>query len=559
LTAGARLIGEDNRSSILYYTGTDAAVRIDNVNCAVENLLITSLDPTTSNFLISSNAGTGSASTGILIKHVDAIIRDNVICYFNDASLKSAGIKTDGSTCFSNYIGNNYIRYCWGGVSLEDTVTDTTVIDNTILDTEKYGISVGYDWNAAAQTSFTGDNIRLQNNLINTVCRNYSPGGGVGSGYGVYLSRSAGIQVASNYIEDYYAESGFTAYGIYIDGTSGDRLLNTTISGNNTTTAFSGTKYSLYVSNAWYGNVFGNHFEGNASTVTTTSTSRYFLFGSNFFTGSPSNGYSLQGQQNYAYDLPNNDYVFSDNLSFNKRLGNLTLSLKSLDSGTSLTRLDFYGYRSDADTGTVSDLRVFNSQSGVQFFGTTVVGEGSAGNSRVKWGTAASGTFNTKLELTSAGIFMAGTDNTQQLGASFRRWSEVFAGAPAINTSDAREKQQVRDLLDAERAVAMKIKSLLKAFKFNHAVEQKGDGARIHFGVLAQYVAAAFASEGLDAAQYALFCHDSWEEQPEVTEPILDDDGNLTGEYKVVQEYMSAGDRYGIRYEELLAFIIAAL
>ena len=46
------------------------------------------------------------------------------------------------------------------------------------------------------------------------------------------------------------------------------------------------------------------------------------------------------------------------------------------------------------------------------------------------------------------------------LGDGIRRWSEVYAINGVINTSDAREKQQVRDLTDVEKAVAQKIKGL---------------------------------------------------------------------------------------------------
>jgi hypothetical protein len=61
--------------------------------------------------------------------------------------------------------------------------------------------------------------------------------------------------------------------------------------------------------------------------------------------------------------------------------------------------------------------------------------------------------------------------------------------------------------------------------------------------VIAQEVVAAFAAEGLDANSYALLCYDEWEAE-------VDADG---------AEVKAAGSRYGIRYEELLAFIIAAL
>jgi len=137
----------------------------------------------------------------------------------------------------------------------------------------------------------------------------------------------------------------------------------------------------------------------------------------------------------------------------------------------------------------------------------------------------------------------SGTDNVLSLGRSSQRWTTVYAATGTINTSDARTKQQDRPLSDAEKAVAIKAKGLLKAFKFNDAVVEKGDGARIHFGIYAQELADAFTSEGLNPEKYGMFCYDKWDAE-------YDDDGNTK---------LAAGDRYGIRYEELLAFIIAAL
>jgi hypothetical protein len=145
--------------------------------------------------------------------------------------------------------------------------------------------------------------------------------------------------------------------------------------------------------------------------------------------------------------------------------------------------------------------------------------------------------------------FRPQTDNTYNLGTAAQRWATVYAGTGTINTSDAKTKQQVRSLSEAERAVAVRVKGLLRSFKFNDAVEKKGDNARIHFGVVAQDIQSAFESEGLDAHQYALFCYDEWEEQDE----IRGDDGSL------VQPHIPAGNRYGVRYEELLAFVLAAL
>jgi hypothetical protein len=146
-------------------------------------------------------------------------------------------------------------------------------------------------------------------------------------------------------------------------------------------------------------------------------------------------------------------------------------------------------------------------------------------------------------EVQAQSILQPETDNVTTLGAAAKRWSVVYAGTGTINTSDAREKQQIRSLSAAENAVAVRLKSLIKAFKFNDAAQAKGDNARIHVGVIAQEVIAAFEVEGLDASRYAIVCYDEWDAE-------LDEEGN---------EVRPAGNRYGVRYEELLAFIISAL
>jgi len=151
------------------------------------------------------------------------------------------------------------------------------------------------------------------------------------------------------------------------------------------------------------------------------------------------------------------------------------------------------------------------------------------------WGTDGdiNAGYTTLLTLQrSNGNLFPGADNTQNLGNASFRWATVFAGTGAINTSDATDKQQVRDLTDAERAVAKRLKQLIRAFKFNDAVALKTDAARIHVGVIAQDVQAAFAAEGLDANHYGVFCSDTTE----------------TGEVKL-----------GVRYTELFAFVLGAI
>ena len=140
-------------------------------------------------------------------------------------------------------------------------------------------------------------------------------------------------------------------------------------------------------------------------------------------------------------------------------------------------------------------------------------------------------------------------DNTYSLGLASNRWTVVYAASGTINTSDGRLKTEIESLDAAELATAKALKGLIKKFKYTDSVAEKGTAARIHVGVIAQEVEGAFIANDLDATQYGIFCYDEWEETLEVK-----CDKGL-----VVTPYSPAGNRYGIRYEELLAFIIAAL
>jgi hypothetical protein len=122
-------------------------------------------------------------------------------------------------------------------------------------------------------------------------------------------------------------------------------------------------------------------------------------------------------------------------------------------------------------------------------------------------------------------------DNVFNLGAADRRWKEVFAVNGTINTSDERQKEQIESLSATEKAVGLVCKGLIKKFKWKDAVLEKGSDARIHVGVIAQEVQQAFTDAGLDADDYGLFTYD-----------------NDNGE-----------DIFGIRYTELLCFIMGAI
>jgi hypothetical protein len=142
-------------------------------------------------------------------------------------------------------------------------------------------------------------------------------------------------------------------------------------------------------------------------------------------------------------------------------------------------------------------------------------------------------------------------DANVSLGSGSYRYATIFATNGTINTSDENEKQDIENLSDAERTVATAIKGLIKKFRFIDAVEKKGDDARIHVGVIAQDVEQAFVDAGLDPRRYGMFCEDIWYEVDGETnpdEPYTEDTPNAVRKV-----------RLGIRYDELLAFVISAL
>lgn len=139
------------------------------------------------------------------------------------------------------------------------------------------------------------------------------------------------------------------------------------------------------------------------------------------------------------------------------------------------------------------------------------------------------------------------TDNVLALGRAARRYTTVYATTGTINTSDERLKQQIRPIDEAALRAWAKVEYV--QYKWNDAVEKKCDGARWHFGLIAQKVKEAFESEGLDAFEYGLLCYDEWDAQAQE----IDDNG------VVVKRAALAGNRYGIRYEEALALECAYL
>ena len=141
------------------------------------------------------------------------------------------------------------------------------------------------------------------------------------------------------------------------------------------------------------------------------------------------------------------------------------------------------------------------------------------------------------------------SSNRMTLGSPSQQWKEIFAVSTTINTSDIRLKQDIEELSEAEKRVAVAAKGLLRKYRWRDAVEKKGDSARIHFGVMAQDLKAAFEAEGLDGFKYSVLCYNEWWVNPEDSSDSREEE---------VPGFIHK-DQYSVRYEELFAFIISAL
>ncbi|MDC1500500.1 tail fiber domain-containing protein [Octadecabacter sp.] len=317
--------------------------------------------------------------------------------------------------------------------------------------------------------------------------------------------------------------------------------------------------------------------------------------------------------QQYANNLniiSNGDQAFRAALGTNNGTGNIVFQTASTTTGntermridaagnllvgkTSGSDINTNGFQVDSsgrtgisrDNGSALILNRTSSDGSIQLFRKDNVTVGSIGivssdNVFLSGNSSHSGIM---IGTTAVFPFANGTaaDNSEDLGSNNIRWDDVYATNGTIQTSDRNEKQDIEVLSDAEQRVAVACKGLLRKFRWIDAVAEKGDDARIHFGIIAQDLQDAFTAEGLDAGRYAMFISTTWWETQtdvpavEAVAEVLDEDGNVVTEAVEAKEAYTRTDTYetleeapegatertrlGVRYPELLAFIIGVM
>ena len=143
------------------------------------------------------------------------------------------------------------------------------------------------------------------------------------------------------------------------------------------------------------------------------------------------------------------------------------------------------------------------------------------------------------------GSFVLHTNDHNLIGYS--DGTLTWDGQAIQTVSDQRLKQQITEiddkLLDAWEDVN------LVQFKYNDAVDQKGDNARLHTGYVVQQIDNACKSHNVDISQYGLYCHEEYPQETEEVE-VEQKDGTKVKERKVIRE---ASEHYSLRYTEVYA------
>ena len=289
--------------------------------------------------------------------------------------------------------------------------------------------------------------------------------------------------------------------------------------------------------------------DGCFLAIQTNGTAKGYLGTSHHLaTGTPSeNDITLRAENNLQFTTGGGSERLRIDSAGNLLVGQSSTTLPGVGNttaGVSIRGTDgsfFSRALGSGDTNNVVSINRSTASGNILGFqqGGTTVGSIGTINSAVYIGTLSENsgiTFQgTALQPTNGA--QNRVDNTNDIGSGTYRWDDIYATNGTIQTSDRNEKQDIEALSDAEQRVALAAKGLLRKFRWKDSVAEKGDEARTHFGIIAQDLQAAFEAEGLDAGDYAMFISTTWTDEE-------------TGEER---------SRMGVRYSELLAFIIAAI
>lgn len=421
-------------------------------------------------------------------------------------------------TLIDGVIGEGYGQF--GAVELKDSVR-YSVVNNVIAENCDSAMFFG---------SETAGN--PSNNIVANVISGDPLYSAIEVGKGFY-------NIFNNVMVDYTASPATQTHGVTVDGGYGNAIDNIMMTGPDNTKAAETIRFRTNATNN-YASIFPHYTASgviNFDPLTTRNVvvvkhpgARSDIFASS----STINGKATvtgDSASNVVFSPATGQHFGSMSGRYEWRLKDLTLPGGVLLSGDVFRFLSTGGPSLALGGGTSAQFKLFLSD------GTSrTLSLGSSQSLRVDVGSGA------YLQFGQSSLTPSAT-NTYALGAPSNAWSGGFTQTAFTVTSDERAKTTPLKITDAMLDAAAEVDWV--QYQYLDRVEAKGsDGARWHFGAVAQRYVEAFARHGLDAHDYGFICYDEWNEVP----AMIDEESGV-----IIEPAREAGSRYGIRYEEALA------
>jgi hypothetical protein len=157
-------------------------------------------------------------------------------------------------------------------------------------------------------------------------------------------------------------------------------------------------------------------------------------------------------------------------------------------------------------------------------------------------------------------LLIFGLDNAYSLGNSGYRFGAIYLGASPIVTSDERLKTNIAPINDSIKRFLLDLEPV--SYEVTDTDKEPGE-RRTHTGLVAQQVEQALYANGLNLLDFAGLIISPIEEEYDTGEVKTfiktNDDGEEVRIEKPVMGKRIVDSRYGMRYEELIAPMLALI
>lgn len=499
-----------------------------------------------------------------------------------------------------------------GSLQIASTAAQINIAPSVTTAAPTINLTKGSVGASTAINAYSGGNMRWSLQMANA---NAETGSNTGSDFTLYNFADSGSYTSALTINRANMSASFggtltAVTSINLTGVNpAFQLIKNASGGTNEIVGFTGASYRWMIqlgdAGAESGSDAGSNFglycwnDANSSQKLVLSFSRangygtfgYGLTSSGPFTASSTSVFSGTTQHNAAVTIQTSGLPLNVNCTVNAS-GNGAIE-GQMTSGSfyallayngSGTAYSFYGNSNLYSAGTVQAGSSLTAGTVINISGLSNFSIGYGGNATITTGTS---NFNLAFGGTiyhnwAANYYSPAVDNYAYLGLSSYRWYIVYS-VNNVSTSDAEEKMDFRELEDAERKVAQRLKKLVRMFRwkelppdpYDATAPRKADTkheGKLSAGVTGQDIEAAFRAEGLDPFAYSMLHKDEIIDYTqssgggyEIIPGTIDDahkgipDKHREIPFVPAKATPTGKFRYGVNYNELLAFIVSAI